>query len=317
MRMTRSICENASIQRWVWLSVAAVALSLGESPPAMAVASIGCAPRAIAWSHASFQAERMGNRVTADISMAELPAATEQADFLQSPKGTAFKPSGREVVKISVRIRVDIIGRRPLWLENHAWLDPRDGTPIYLIRTRAGLEDYYQQFRFTREGVFRRQREPGSAAEAAGPPESWSKLGEHFYAYPKGERCHPVLETSALLYLLSTAPAKMIQDLSPLCVFNKRQLHRVSLQTAPVAAVGFDYLEKKGETEARRSGTTQARRIRIQSRPIGSYRGEVEDFFREDTQVGLSLEGGLPLTGSCELPLIGRVEMKLREIRLK
>jgi hypothetical protein len=317
MRGAVSGCRNALRKRCVWLGIGAAVLAAGALPGAAGIAPGGLAAQTLSWSYASFQAERLGGKVTADVRIATLSVAAEQAAFIPSPKGEPFRVSGPDVVKLSIQIRIDMIGMRSLWLENHAWLDPRDGTPIYLIRTRAGLEDYYQQFRFTREGVFRRQREPGSAAEAASPPESWSKLGEHFYAYPKGERCHPVLETSTLLYLLAAAPAKMIQDLSPLCVFNKRQLHRVSLQTAPVAVVGFDYLEKNGETETRRSGSAEARRIRIQSRPIGSYRGEVEDFFRGDTQVGLSLEGGLPLTGSCDLPLIGRVEMKLKEIRLK
>jgi len=97
-------------------------------------------------------------------------------------------------------------------------------------------------------------------------------------------------------------------------VFHKRQLHRVSLQNAPLESVGFDYLEKRGETETRRAGTAQARKIRMESRPIGSYRGEAEDFFRDGTEVVLSLDGSLPLMASCDMPLIGKVEMKLKEI---
>jgi hypothetical protein len=104
---------------------------------------------------------------------------------------------------------------------------------------------------------------------------------------------------------------------SSLCVFHKRQLHRVSLQAATVEAVSFDFLEKKGGAEARRSGTGPAHRIRIESRPIGSYRGEVEDFLRDGTLLYLSPDGRLPLMASCELPLIGRVEMNLKEIHLK
>ena len=155
------------------------------------------------------------------------------------------------------------------------------------------------------------------SAEAAGPPESWSKFGEHFYAYPPGERCAPVLETSTLMYLVSVAPADMLHDLPPLCVFHKRQLHRVSLQNASAEPIGFDYLEKKGESETRRSGTAQVRKIRIKSRPIGSYRGEVEDFFGDNTQLVLSLDGGLPLAARCDMPLIGGVEMRLKEVHLK
>lgn len=310
--------RNALRKRYVWLGLVAAVLALGNRLEAAEVASGEVLARTRALSYASYQAERLGSRVTADIWMADLPAATEQPAFLRSSRGTALKPSSREVVKLSVRIRIDIIGRGPLWLENHVWLDPSDGTPFYLIRTRVGLDDYYQQFRFTQEGVFRRQREPGNAAEAAGPPESWSKLGNNFYAYPTGgESCHPVLETSSLVYLLSAAPERLLHHPGPLCVFHKRQLHRVSLQAAPAEPVGFDYLEKRGETETRRFGKVPARRVRVESRPIGSYRGQVEDFFRDGAQLVLSLDGNLPLMASCDLPLIGEVVMKLKEIHVK
>jgi hypothetical protein len=42
----------------------------------------------------------------------------------------------------------------------------------------------------------------------------------------------------------------------------------------------------------------------------------VEDFFRDGTLLVLSLDGSLPLMASCELPLIGGVEMRLKEIHL-
>ncbi len=309
---------NGLPRHWIWLLIAAVALAPGGRSDAADVALPGVASRAVAWSYASFQAERLGGRVTAEIRVAALSAAAEQAAFLPSPRGEPYRVSGPEVVKLSILIRIDFLGREPLKVENHLWMDPRDGTPFFLVRTRRGLDDYYQQFRFTREGVFRRQWEPASAAETARSPEFWTKRGEHFYAYPPEEaNCRPVLETSSLIYLLSAGADRDAHDIGPLCVFHKRQLHRVSLQAAPVAAAGFDYLEKRGPTETRRSGTTPALRFRLESRPIGSYRGEVEEFFRDGALLVQSLEGRLPLMASCELPLIGRVEMRLREIHLK
>lgn len=317
--MRRAIrgCRNVLKKRFVWLGIAAAVLALGGRSDAADIASGGELARIVAWSYASFQAEGLGGKVTADVRIAVLSAAAEQAAFLPSPRGEPFRVSGPDVVKLSILIRIDLIGRGPVKVENHLWCDPRYGTPLFLVRTRLGLDDYYQQFRFTQEGVFRSQREPASAAEAARPPESWTKRGENFYAYPPDEaNCRPVLETSTLIYLLSAAAAKETHDTGPLCVFHKRQLHRVSLQAAPVEPVAFDFLEKKGGVETRRSGTAPARRLRIESRPIGSYRGQVEDFFRDGTQLVLSLDGRLPLMASCELPLIGRVEMKLKEIHL-
>lgn len=299
------------------LAVVAAAVLLAGLSGAAATALDERNVRTVPWSFFSLQGEHLGSQVTAEVRIATLPMASEQVGFLPSPKGVPFRNSGPDVLKLSIHIRLDLLGRSPVKLENHVWFDPRDGTPLYLIRTRFGLDDYHQRFRFTREGVFRRQREPGSAAQAAGPPESWSKLKEHFFGYPPGEMCIPVLETSTLMYLLSVTPADMLHALPLLCVFHKRQLHRVSVQNASAESIGFDYLEKKGECETRRSGAAQARKIRIKSRPIGSYRGEVEDFFRDNTELVLSLDGGLPLLARCDLPLIGGVEMKLIEVRYK
>jgi hypothetical protein len=317
MRRTVSDCRNALRKRYVWLGIAAAVLCLDGWSDAADTVSGAVFARAVAWSYASFQADGLGGKATAEVRIAALPVATEQPAFLPSPKGEPFRVSGPDVVKLSIHLRIDIIGRGPVRMQNHVWFDPRDGTPLFLVRTRVGLDDYYQQFRFTREGVFRRQREPASAAEAAGRPESWSKIGEHFYAFPpRGERCQPVLETSTLIYLLSATSDNALLDLSPLCVFHKRQFHRVSFQAATADSVGFDYLEKRGETETRRSGTAPARRIRIESRPIGSYRGQVEDFFRDGTVLVQSIDGRLPLMASFELPWVGKVELKLKEIHL-
>lgn len=304
---------------WMWLAVfAAVAGIWAGQVDAAGSASDGPEVRPVAWSFLALQAERLGNRVDAEVWIAALPAAGEQTFFLPSPKGAPFRPHGPEVLKLSIRIRIELMGRSPVRMENHVWFDPKDGTPLYLIRTRSGLDDYDQTFRFTQEGVFRRQREPASAAEVQRPVETWTKVGEHFYAYPaNAENCHSILETSTLIYLLCEASGYDPRSRSSLCVFHKRQLHRVSLQAGTAEAVDFDFLEKKGAGETRRSGKGPANRIRIESRPIGSYRGEVEDLFRDGTLLYLSPEGALPLVATCELPLIGRVEMRLREAHLK
>lgn len=299
---------------WTGLVVAAALLALGARVEAADLAIRGPEAFSVPWSFLSLQGERLGSRVMADVRIEALRAAVEQVRFLPSPRGEPVSLSGPEVLKLSLRIQIDIIGRQPIRLDNHVWFDPRTGLPLYLTRARFGLNDYHQQFRFTQEGVFRRQREPASADEAAKPPESWSKVGEHFYAYPPGEEgCHPVSET--LIYLLFTASVPQKGDTAPLGVFHKRQLHRVSLRLIREEPLAFDFFEKRHDADTRHSGTMPVRIIRIESRPIGSYKGDVEDFVNNDTIVNLSLDGRLPLMVGCELPLIGRVELTLKEIR--
>jgi len=301
---------------WAVLGVAAALLAPGIRVEAADLATRGPGAYSVPWSFMSLQGERLGSRVTADVRIEALRAAVEQVRFLPSPRGEPVSLSGPEVLKLSLRIQIDIIGRQPIRLDNHVWFDPRTGLPLYLTRARFGLSDYDQQFRFTQEGVFRRQREPASAAEATKPPESWSKVGENFYEYPPNEGGgHPVSET--LIYLLSNGAVPPKGEVGLLSVFHKRQLHRVSVRASVTEPVALDYLEKNGVGESRRSGTAEAQKIRIESRPIGSYKGDVEDFdfVNDGMLVYLSLDGRLPLRASCEVPLIGRVDLSLREIR--
>lgn len=295
------------------LAVAAL-LALGAGMAGAEPAARDPGAASVPWSFVALQGERLGSRVAVEARIETLRAAAEQGRFLSSPLGEPVGLSGPEVLKLSLRIQIDIIARQPILLESQVWSDPQTGLPVYLMRTRSGLSDYYQRFRFTREGVFRRQREPASSGDAAKPPQSWSKVGEHFYAYPPNEPgCHPVSET--LVYQLSAGAVRQKGDCGPLSVFHKRQLHRVGLRLVREEIMSFDFREKKGDVEFRRSGTMPVRMIRIESQPIGSYRGDVEDFLGNGTLVYLSLDGRLPLMASCELPLIGRVELKLSEIR--
>jgi hypothetical protein len=301
---------------WTSLGVAAALLAAGVRVEAAESGTRGPGALSVPWSFLSLQGERLGSRVAADARIEALRAAVEQARFLPIPRGEPVRLSGPEVLKLSLGIQIDIIGRQSIRLEDQVWFDPQTGLPLYLIRERFGFRDYHQQFRFAQEGVFRRQREPASAAEAEKPPELWSKVDEHFYAYPPNEAGgHPVSET--LIYLVSAGAVPPKEGVGMLTVFHKRQLHRVNLRLIREEPVLFDFMEKSRGVGTRHSGTMPARMIRIESRPIGSYKGDVEefDFVNDGMLVYLSLDGRMPLRIICEVPLIGRVDLSLKEIR--
>ena len=274
--------------------------------------------RRVPWTFFALQAERLGSHITTEVRIATLAAAAERARFPLNPQGVQVSPSGPELVKLSAINVIEVLGRQPVRIESHVWFDPKNPTPLFCIRTRSGVDDYHQLFWFTREGVFRRQREPASRAEAARPPESWTKLGQHFYPYgPAAEGCPQIPETSMLIYLLSATPITEGQGARSVCVFHKRLLHRVGFYPETAKTVSVDFLEKTPAGENRRSGAMPAQRIRIESQPLGTYRGDVEDFFGDGMLLHVSPDGRLPLMVSCELPLIGRMELRLKEIHLK
>ena len=272
----------------------------------------------VPWSFLALEGARLGSTATVEVALEALPAAAEAPKFIGSPRGRPLQAWGEKVQKLSVTTTVDILGGRQVRFENHLWLDPLTGTPLYLIRTRFGLKDYHQRFRFTHEGVFRQQREPASGKEAGKPPESWTRVGQNFYPYPaERQACSPVIETSMLIPWVAAMSPGTWDAIEPLCVFHKRQVHQVSVRREPVQQLSFDYLERRAGREARRTGSVSAPALSIASMPIGAYRGEVEEFFKDGSRLYVSPEDHAPLMVSGELPVIGRVELQLKEIRLK
>jgi hypothetical protein len=301
-------CGRLIAGRAVLLAVAA-ALSAGAGPAAAATD--------VPWSSLTLQASRLGSTATAEVKIEVLPAAAEIPKFIDSARGQPFPVSGADVLRLTVGTTLDIVGGKRVRFENQLWFDPHTNRPLYLVRTRSGLKDYHQRFRFTRGGAFRLQREPASAEEVAKPPEFWTKLREHFYSYPSDrEACSLIVETSMLIVLVGALSLDAPEPRRPLCVFHKRQVHRVSQHLQPARTVSFDYLEKRAGEEKRQVGNISAVGVSLASRPIGSYRGDVEDFFRDGTQLYFSPEDQLPLVVSGELPLIGRVDLRLSEIHL-
>jgi hypothetical protein len=275
-------------------------------------------PSVVPWTALRFQAEKLVGRVTAEVRIEPEPAASAPSGPWPTVHGEPLRPNGPTVLKLSIRVTIEPRGMaqlrmEPLRIENRLWFDPVSGAPLRLIRTRTGADDYAQWFVFGRQEVFRRQHEPANPRQANGPPESWTRVGENAYAF-RTEHCPSSLETSMLVYILSDAVARGALDLTPRCVFHKRQLHRLSFRTERGEHVAYDYLERSEGGSQRRTGDRNAVTIRIDSTPVGSYRGSVEPWFK-DGFLTISTDGRLPLVVACDLPVVGHVELRLDEIR--
>ncbi len=93
---------------------------------------------------------------------------------------------------------------------NTVWFNPGDAAARGRYRLRRGEDDFEKTYRFARQGVFRRNREPQNNAERRLEPERWSRQVESFYPYdPERLGCPVVSDRLLLIYIVST--------LSPVC----------------------------------------------------------------------------------------------------
>ena len=296
------------------LAAAAVLLVIAIGPNTLeAGEKAGASPSVVPWTELRYRAEKMTGRISAEVRIEAEPAGSPPSGLWPAVKGEPLRPQGPTVLKLSIRLTIEPPGMAPLRMENRLWFDPASGAPLRLIRTRAGYDDYVQWFVFGPERVFRRQHEPASPRQANGPPERWTRVSERAFAF-QAEGCPSPAETSMLVYLLSDAVARGGLDLGPRCVFHKRQLHRLSFRTERQPGLPYDYLERSAGESRRCAGAGDAVTIRIESAPVGFFDGSVEPWFKEGF-LTFSADGRLPLVVSCDLPVVGQVELRLDEVR--
>jgi len=250
----------------------------------------------VVWNELVLQAKKFTATLNVQIRLASLPAADSQGVLPISPRGKPVQPS-------------------------EVWFDPKAAAVLGRIRLRQGQDDFKKTYRFTRQGVFRHRREPLNKKEIPLEPEKWTDVKDTFYAYDLARMgCPQVSERLVLPYLLSVAD--LFENSGPLslCVFGKRQLHRVTLRPQGLYPLTVDYLEKTVQNQARKNGPVQALKIVVETRPMDTDLKADEDFslmgLHKEIVIYIDPVSRVPLQISGNTPAAGRTDLTLRQVQL-
>jgi hypothetical protein len=294
----------------------------GNSCRAQSFAHLKLDAGRVSWSELSFAAKRFAVSVTVDIRMRALPAAEVETALIASPRGDPIQPSTLDACHIAVDMNIEPIFRSPVKMMNQVWFNLQDAAALGWVRLDRGEGDQKKIYRFTKEGVFRHRIEPKDRQEAEEAPENWTDVKDSFYPYDPGQlECPSVSENLALIYIISAAVDSISRQPLSVCVFGKRQLHNVRLESEGIQTLKVDFIEKRAQAEVRRQGKVEALKIMIEATPMASGREEVEEFsflgFHKDIAFFVDPVSRLPLQASGILPTVGQVDLKLREVILK
>ena len=213
----------------------------------------------VAWTRLSFHAKNFWVEVSTDIQLVSMPASDTDSLLLPSRKGIPVKPAADETIQMTINTTIDPRFRSPVSIYNRIWFDPSNANALGRTRLRRGEDDFKKIYRFTKQGVFRHRIEPKNKKEAVQTPENWTDMNNSFYPYDqKRLRCSGVSERSLPIYILSAALTSELEDALSLCVFGKRQLHRVTLRKAGVSPLKINYIEKKQQTATRKEKKDQS-----------------------------------------------------------
>jgi hypothetical protein len=270
----------------------------------------------------SFHAKSFWVEVSTDIQMRALRASDLDAVLLASPNGIPIKPKTQQVSEITINTTIDPRFRPPVKIHNRIWFNPTDASALGRVRLRRGEDDFKKIYRFTEQGVFRHRIEPRNKKEAALEPEKWTDIKDVFYPYdPQRLGCAAISERSLLIYILSTASRFEGNDPISVCVFGKRQLHRVELRKEGTQPIQFNYIEKSQQSETRKEGIVKAFKIAMTVQPINSNQEEAENFsflgFHKDIIFYMEPTSGLLIQASGIIPAVGKGDLKLKTVRRK
>ncbi len=276
----------------------------------------------VPWTRLSFNAQNFWIDVSTDIQLISLPSDRVETALISTPKGIPIKPAASESSQMTINTTIDPRFRSPVRIHNRIWFNTSDATALGRIRLRRGDDDFKKIYRFTNQGVFRHRVEPKNKQEVSQAPEKWTDIMDSFYPYNQTLLgCSGVSERSLPIYIISASAGLKQTDSMTLCVFGKRQLHRLTLRKAGVYPINVSFIEKKQQTETRREGIVKALKITLASEPMESDLNEDENFsfmgFQKDISIYIDPSNGLPIQASGSIATAGKARLKLNSVWLK
>jgi hypothetical protein len=300
------------------VSLFAFCSSAGAQP----ISHLKLDPQRITWSHLSFHAKNFWVEVSTNLQMKSLRVSDLNALLLASPKGIPIQPQTSQVNEMKINTIIAPRFRSPVKIHNRVWFNPADGSALGRMRLRRGEDDFKKMYRFTDQGVFRHRIEPKNRSEARLEPDEWTEIKDTFYSYDINQlNCTGVSERSVLIYILSGVASSKSNTPVTLCIFGKRQLHRVELRKEGIQPLTINYIEKTRQVETRKEGTLRALRFTITAPPKESGLEDAENFsflgFHKDISVYIEPISGLPVHISGIIPTVGKADLKLQKAWVK
>jgi hypothetical protein len=108
-----------------------------------------------------------------------------------------------------------------------------NGRACRRIRQRNGKDPWIKAYFWTRRGVQRRKVRPASPNEKTQLPAKWTQRSQTFYPYPIKSGCLVITDSVSLIYMLSVLDYSRLQLPFELCVFGKKQFHRLTIDAQP------------------------------------------------------------------------------------
>jgi len=207
--------------------------------------------------------------------------------------------------------------------EEKIWFKEPNGLPHKRIRVRNDDNPWVKSYCWEKMGVRRYKIKPGNSSENKQPPPKWTDRKEHFYEYPKGSAgCSSIFDPSLLFYMLSTLDPDMQQYPKEICVFGKKQLHRLTIQQVKSSPIDVSF---NIQTTSQKKKTIKEQITplvySIKTESLATGKQEPENFsllgLHKDIRIYMDPQKLIPVRISGTNNSAGKLDMDLQSARLK
>ncbi len=135
--------------------------------------------------------------------------------------------------------------------EEKIWFKERAVRPYKRIRSSKGNAPWVKSYCWEDKGVRRQKNQPANSRENKIPPAKWTKRTVSFYEYPdEVAGCDTISDPSLIFYILSTHETGRQQKPFEICIFGKKQLHRLSIRQEDSSPLQVSYKTRSLSQEA-------------------------------------------------------------------
>jgi len=275
----------------------------------------------VLWSHLSFRAKTLFGRVTTDVHLTAGPVEDVADSLITDPAGEALQPSGETLYTLTVNSNINPLFGSDEILETKSWFDASGAGALQHVRQRLGKVKWQRSYRFSKKGVFRLKKTPKDSREESLALDQWTQISNHFYSYGDDRiGCPQVMDPSSLIYIVSAMKATTLPTPLNLCVFYKKQLHRVKVSIAGAQSLKVDYTAKRDDSQIRVDTQIDTIKISFEPSPLSTTDMEPEEFsflgMKGNFDIFIDKTSRIPVQVSGNISPFGKVDIRLHDVVL-
>jgi hypothetical protein len=273
------------------------------------------------WTDLTFTGSKFFSSINVNI---HLNPKIQQSDASADKAGTGLVDYSQASIKNSLlALRWTLQGLVAQGqYEVKVWFNKAEVLPYKRTRYRNDNDPWVKRYYWEDKGVRRHKIKPGATAERKQPSSKWTDRKEHFYEYPaESGSCGSISDPSLIFYLLSTLDPEKLRAPREICVFVKKQVHRLTIQQVQSRPIQASFKVKTSSQEE----VTVKKQITplvyaIKTTPMAPENTEPENFsllgLHKDIHVYMDPDQQIPVRISGTNNSIGKIDLEIQRAEL-